>query len=79
MQATNLGIVDQFLTQLEFQVLEESFKDDKDPSGSERNASAEETETVPCQSSPIHRHPSCIRQGYTVSLVGFFEMSPVCS
>ena len=48
MQATNLGIVDQFLTQLEFQVLEESFKDDKDPSGSERNASAEETETVPC-------------------------------
>jgi hypothetical protein len=41
--------------------------------------SAEETETVPCQSSPIHRHPSCIRQGYTVSLAGFFEMSPVCS
>jgi hypothetical protein len=46
---------------------------------SERNESAEETETVLCQSSPIHRHPSCIRQGYTVSLVGFFEMSPVCS
>ncbi|MBA8908810.1 hypothetical protein [Aminobacter ciceronei] len=30
MQATNLGIVDQFLTELEFQVLEESFKDDRD-------------------------------------------------
>ncbi len=33
MQATNLGIVDQFLTDLEFQVLQESIKDDSDPSG----------------------------------------------
>lgn len=33
MQATNLGLVDQFLTRLEYQVLEESFKDDRDNSG----------------------------------------------
>lgn len=33
MQTTNLGIVDQFLTEIEYSVLEESFKDDKDPSG----------------------------------------------
>lgn len=33
MQATNIGIVDQFLTGLEYQVLQEQFKDDKDPSG----------------------------------------------
>lgn len=33
MQATNLGIVDQFLTGLEFKVLEESFQDDRDLSG----------------------------------------------
>lgn len=33
MQATNLGIVDQFLTGLEFQVLQESFQDDRDISG----------------------------------------------
>jgi hypothetical protein len=33
MQATNLGIVDQFLTDLEFQVLRESFNDDRDISG----------------------------------------------
>lgn len=33
MQATNLGIVDQFLTDLEFQVLRESFNDDRDKSG----------------------------------------------
>jgi hypothetical protein len=33
MQATNLGIVDQFLTDLEFKVLTESFRDDRDISG----------------------------------------------
>jgi hypothetical protein len=33
MQATNLGIVDQFLTDLEFRVLQESFQDDRDISG----------------------------------------------
>jgi hypothetical protein len=32
MQATNLGIVDQFLTDLEFQVLRENFSDDRDMS-----------------------------------------------
>ncbi|OWU68264.1 hypothetical protein ATO2_12880 [Roseovarius sp. 22II1-1F6A] len=30
MQATNLGLVDQFLTGLEFEVLRENFKDDRD-------------------------------------------------
>src|SRR5690606_22002518 len=33
MQATNLGIVDQFLTDLEYKVLQESFQDDRDISG----------------------------------------------
>lgn len=33
MQATNLGIVDQFITQLEYQVLEENFLDAPDISG----------------------------------------------
>ncbi|MGO7835611.1 hypothetical protein [Rhizobium johnstonii] len=33
MQAMNIGIVDQFLTALEYQVLEESFKDERDMSG----------------------------------------------
>ncbi|MFT8613410.1 MAG: hypothetical protein ABF727_12460 [Gluconobacter oxydans] len=33
MQATNLGLVDQFLTNLEFTVLKESFQDDRDLSG----------------------------------------------
>lgn len=33
MQATNLGIVDQFLTDLEFKVLQESLKDGRDLSG----------------------------------------------
>ena len=33
MQGTNLGIVDQFLTNVEYDVLKESLKDDKDPSG----------------------------------------------
>lgn len=33
MQATNLGIVDQFLTGLEFQVLQESFQDNRDVGG----------------------------------------------
>jgi len=33
MQATNLGIIDQFLTDLEFKVLRESFQDDRDISG----------------------------------------------